>query len=124
MSVLESLEVSSVSTKSIGASQVARAVSMSPALLGFTEIIRTLQIVFKVAPDSLDFTRFEFGFKNSFRGNSLYIFELTFLLMLPQFLFVLGISRCVFIRLQYTLDLLAPDPFKIMLSKGGSLWKL
>ena len=24
----------------------------------------------------------------------------------------------------YTLDLLAPDPFKIMLSKGGSLWKL
>ena len=49
LSVLESLEVSSVSTKSVGASQVARAVSMSPALLGFTEIIRTLQIVFKVA---------------------------------------------------------------------------
>ena len=23
-----------------------------------------------------------------------------------------------------TLELLAPDPFKIMLSKGGSLWKL
>ena len=23
-----------------------------------------------------------------------------------------------------TLDLLAPDPFRIMLSKGGSLWKL
>ena len=47
LSVLESLEVSSVSTKSVGASQVARAVSMSPALLGFTEIIRTLQIVFR-----------------------------------------------------------------------------
>ena len=24
----------------------------------------------------------------------------------------------------YTLDLFAPDPFKIMLSKGVSLWKL
>ena len=24
----------------------------------------------------------------------------------------------------YTLDLFAPDPFRIMLSKGGSLWKL
>ena len=23
-----------------------------------------------------------------------------------------------------TLDLLAPDPFRILLSKGGSLWKL
>ena len=29
----------------------------------------------KVAPDSLDFKRLEFGFKNPFRGNSLYIFE-------------------------------------------------
>ena len=27
-------------------------------------------------------------------------------------------------RLPSTLDLLAPDPFIIMLSKGGSLWKL
>ena len=26
--------------------------------------------------------------------------------------------------LEYTLDLFAPDAFKIMLSKGGSLWKL
>ena len=24
----------------------------------------------------------------------------------------------------FTLDLLAPDPFRIILSKGGSLWKL
>ena len=47
LSVLESLEVVSVSAESVGASQVARAVSMSPALLGFTEIIRTLQIVFR-----------------------------------------------------------------------------
>ena len=41
--------VGSVSAVTIGAPQVTRAVSVGPALLGFTEIIRTLQIVFKVA---------------------------------------------------------------------------
>ena len=29
-----------------------------------------------------------------------------------------------FVFLGDTLDLFAPDPFRIMLSKGGSLWKL
>ena len=41
--------VSSVSAVTVGASQVTRAVSVSPALLGFTEIIRTLQSVFRDA---------------------------------------------------------------------------
>ena len=57
MSVLESLEVVSVSAESVGASQVARAVSMSPALLGFTEIIRTLQIVFLEVAKTLETTK-------------------------------------------------------------------
>ena len=47
--LLESLVVSSVSAVTVGASQVTRAVSVSPALLGFTEIIRTLQSVFRDA---------------------------------------------------------------------------
>ena len=41
--------VGSVSAVTVGATQVPRAVSVGPALLGFTEIIRTLKSVFEDA---------------------------------------------------------------------------